>query len=135
MHVPALSSVPSLSAPQAGEASAKAGLDYNSFLKLLIATMQNQDPTKPNDPAETLSQLASFSNVEQSIQLNGKLDSLLAISSVGQAASLIGKIVESLDGAIGGIAKSIESGASGLVAILENGDRLPLGNGFRVSGN
>lgn len=133
MNVPALSSIQTLSAAQVGDDSAKADLDYNSFLKLLIATMQNQDPTKPNDPAETLSQLASFSNVEQSIKLNDKLDNLLAISSVGQAASLIGKTVESLDGAISGIAKTIESGASGLVAILENGKRLPLGNGFRVS--
>ena len=120
-------------AAQAGEGSAKADLDYNSFLKLLIATMRNQDPTKPNDPAETLSQLASFSNVEQSIKLNGKLDNLLALSSAGQAASLVGKTISSLNSAVSGVAASIESGASGLVAILADGKRLSLADGFRVS--
>lgn len=111
----------------------KADLDYDSFLKLLIATMQNQDPTKPNDPAETLSQLAAFSSVEQNIKLNTKLDTLLSISSAGQAASLIGRTVTSADGAVTGIAKSVELAAGGLVAILENGARLPLSGGTRIS--
>ena len=116
-----------------GGDQAKADLDYNSFLKLLIATMQNQDPTKPNDPAETLSQLAAFSSVEQNIKLNTKLDTLLAVSAAGQAASLIGRTVTSADGSISGIAASVELGSGGLVAILASGARLPLSGGTRIS--
>jgi flagellar basal-body rod modification protein FlgD len=111
----------------------KSGIDYDSFLKLLIATVQNQDPTQPNDPAETLSQLASFSTVEQSIKLNQKLESLLAISSAGQAASLIGKTVSSLDGSTSGVARSVEMSTSGLVVILEGGTRLSVNDGLRIS--
>jgi flagellar basal-body rod modification protein FlgD len=112
---------------------AKASLNYDSFLKLLVATMRNQDPTKPNDPAETLSQLAAFSTVEQNIKLNTKLDSLLAVSGVGQAAGLIGKTVESLDGSVTGIAKSVETSAEGVTVFLVGGERLLLSSGLRVS--
>ncbi len=111
----------------------KSSIDYDSFLKLLIATMQNQDPTKPNDPAETLSQLASFSSVEQNIKLNEKLESLLAISSAGQAAALVGKQVSSLDGKVEGTAASVEMSASGLTVILESGTRLAVADGLRIS--
>ena len=113
--------------------AAKSGIDYDSFLKLLIVTVQNQDPTQPNDPAEMLSQLASFSNVEQSIKLNEKLESLLSVSSAGQAAALIGQSVSSLDGSKAGIATSVEMNASGLVVILEDGTRLAVSDGLRIS--
>ena len=43
----------------------KASLDYDSFLTLLIAQMKNQDPTDPMDSSEQISQLATFSQVEQ----------------------------------------------------------------------
>jgi flagellar basal-body rod modification protein FlgD len=113
--------------------SAKADLDYNSFLMLLIASMKNQDPTKPNDPSETLSQLASFSNVEQGIKLNDKLDRLLATSGVGEAIALIGKTVSTLNGSISGVAKSVELSNGGAVVILESGVRLRIEDGIRVT--
>ena len=75
--------------------TARAGVDYNSFLKLLVASMQKQDPTQPNDPAQTMSQLASFSNVEQSIKLNDKLDKLLAIGDKYEAMIAADKAADS----------------------------------------
>lgn len=113
--------------------AAKADLDYDSFLKLLIASMKNQDPTKPNDPAETMSQLASFSNVEQSIKLNEKLESLISVSSAGQAADLVGKTVSSLDGVVSGVVKGVELRTDGLVLILKGGMRLTVGDGIRIT--
>jgi flagellar basal-body rod modification protein FlgD len=38
-------------------------LGQNEFLKLMIAQMRNQDPMKPTDPNQFLSQLAQFSQV------------------------------------------------------------------------
>lgn len=107
-------------------------VDYDAFLKLLIATMKNQDPTAPNDPAQMLSQLASFSNVEQGVKLNAKIDSLISQSAAGQGAALIGKTVSSLDGTVSGIAKSVEMKDGAMVVILESGARLPLTDGFQV---
>lgn len=134
MLIPQLSAPPPKQAtdPQA-TASTQANLNYDSFLKLLIASMKNQDPTKPNDPAETMSQLASFSSVEQSIKLNEKLDRLISVSSAGQAADLVGKTVSSLDGAVGGVVKSVELRTDDLILILKDGKRLAVGDGIRIT--
>ncbi len=132
--------IPRLTAPLPTHSSgfqtaseSKADLNYDSFLKLLIASMKNQDPTKPNDPAETMSQLASFSNVEQSIKLNEKLDNLLMVSGAGQAAALVGKTISSLDGGVSGVAKSVELRTEGLVVVLTGGGRLLVSDGIRIS--
>lgn len=119
-----------VSSPQSAEA--KAELNYDSFLKLLVATMQNQDPTKPNDPAQTLSQLASFSTVEQNIKTNTKLDGLMSIFAAGQASSFIGRRITSADGTVTGLVASVEVGASGLVASLTDGTKVPISAGIEV---
>ncbi|MCA3561393.1 MAG: flagellar hook assembly protein FlgD [Aestuariivirga sp.] len=111
----------------------KTNMDYDSFLRLFMAQMKNQDPTKPNDPAETLSQLASFSTVEQSIKLNGKLDSLLSSSNATLASVLIGRKLSSLDGSVSGVATSVTIGQDGPLATLKDGRTLALGGGYSVS--
>lgn len=58
-----------------GTTSTNNTLDYNNFLQLLVAQLQNQDPTNPSDPTQFVSQLASFSAVEQQVNTNSKLDS------------------------------------------------------------
>lgn len=125
------SSATSQAAPARAQASSS--VDYDSFLKLLVASMKNQDPTKPNDPAQMLSQLASFSSVEQAIQTNAKLDQLLASAATGQAAALIGKDIASLDGAIAGRVTAIEMAGGGLTAILADGRRIAIGDGVRIT--
>lgn len=109
-----------------------ANMDYDSFLKLFMAQLRNQDPTKPNDPTATLSQLASFSNVEQSIRLNGKLDSLLAASNATMASALVGKELSSLDGSISGTALNVEITEKGITAKLKDGRVLELSSGYRI---
>lgn len=44
------------------------------FLQLLVAQMQNQDPTNPVDDTQFVSQLAQFSSLEQLIGIKGDLD-------------------------------------------------------------
>jgi flagellar basal-body rod modification protein FlgD len=110
----------------------KAALDYNAFLQLLVAQLKNQDPLNPSDPTQQLSQLASFSNVEQSIKLNDKLSSLLTASSLGQADGVIGRRITSDDGTITGIVKSVTIKDGGAVATLDNGKTIDLGAGIKV---
>lgn len=45
----------------------------DTFLRLLVAQIRNQDPLKPTDGVEFLSQLAQFSSLEQSIQLKDEV--------------------------------------------------------------
>lgn len=111
----------------------QATLDYDSFLKLLIAQMQNQDPTDPADPAEWMGQIASFSNVEQAIQTNAKLDSLLTSMALSQVDSFIGRTVTSGDGDVSGKVSAVRIVTGGTVAILEDGTELLLGEGVEVT--
>lgn len=46
------------------------------FLQLLVAQIQNQDPTSPADPSQFVSQLAQFSELEQVIAIRQDTDSL-----------------------------------------------------------
>jgi flagellar basal-body rod modification protein FlgD len=68
-------------------------LGQNAFLKLMIAQLKNQDPMKPQDPSAFMSQLAQFSqvtstqNMEKSIQ--GLSDSMRS-TQVLNGTSLMG---------------------------------------------
>ena len=110
-----------------------ATLNYESFLKLLVAQMQNQDPTDPVDATEQMSQLASFSNVEQAIKTNAHLESLIQETSLTQATGLIGKTITSADGQTSGKVKSVEINSDGLTAILEDGKEVLVQTGITVA--
>src|SRR5882762_5827009 len=108
-------------------------LDYNSFLTLLIAQMKNQDPTKPADPSQFISQLASFSGVEQAIKTNNKLDTMMTSLALSQAEGFIGRTVASADGSVQGTVAGIRIVSGGAVAILQDGSELPLAAGVTVT--
>lgn len=50
------------------------------FLKLLLTQLQNQNPMDPMKPEQFASQLAQFSQLEQQVTTNTKLDSLISAS-------------------------------------------------------
>ena len=110
-----------------------ATVDYNSFLKLLVAQMKNQDPTQPMDGTEYVAQLATFSNVEQGIKMNNKLDTLMTSLALSQAEGFIGRTVISEDGSVAGTVAGIRIISGGAVAILEDGRELLLGAGVTVA--
>ncbi len=100
MNIDMTTSIPA-GANQAS-AKSKATVDYQSFLKLLIAQMKNQDPTDPMDSTQYVAQLATFSQVEQAVQTNAKLDRILQSSALSQADTLIGRSITSADGSVTG---------------------------------
>ncbi|MBZ9995690.1 MULTISPECIES: flagellar hook assembly protein FlgD [unclassified Mesorhizobium] len=112
--------------------TAKTAVDYNSFLKLLIAEMKNQDPTKPMDSTQYVAQLATFSQVEQSVQTNTKLDQIMQSSALSQADALIGRNITSADGKITGTVASVTLGSNGLIAVLQDGTTVPVGAGVSI---
>lgn len=113
-------------------AAQKASLDYSSFLKLLIAQLQNQDPMQPMDSSDYVAQLATFSQVEQSIQSNDRLSELLTSSLISQAGSIVGLQIESADGSIKGEVASARIEKGGVVAQLTDGREVEIGAGVIV---
>ena len=47
-----------------------------TFLKLLVAQLQHQDPTQPQDGTQFVAQLAQFSSLEQQVQMRQDLDAI-----------------------------------------------------------
>ncbi|MGK6314084.1 flagellar hook assembly protein FlgD [Neorhizobium sp. DT-125] len=115
------------------DASNKANLNYNNFLQLLIAQMKHQDPTDPMDATEQISQLATFSQVEQSIQTNNHLKSMLQAEALTRATDLVGKYIKSADDTLTGKVKEVEVYADGVVAITEKNDKILLQAGVVFS--
>jgi flagellar basal-body rod modification protein FlgD len=129
--VQAISAAPK-AADNAAPKSSAGSLDYSAFLQLLIAQLKNQDPTKPMDSTQFVAQLATFSQVEQSVASNAKLDSLLTSSALSLADAVIGRTVTSADGTVTGKVTSVKITGEGPVATLENGDTLALGAGVVI---
>lgn len=115
-----------------GAGGSKTAVDYQSFLKLLVAEMKNQDPTNPMDSTQYVAQLATFSQVEQTVQVNKKLASLLQSSAVSQADSLLGHTLTSADGTIKGIVAAVKLTADGTVAVLASGQEVAIESGITV---
>jgi flagellar basal-body rod modification protein FlgD len=79
------------------------GNNLNTFLKLLTTQLQNQDPLSPLDTNQFTQQLVQFSQVEQAINTNTKLDSLIALQSTDQTVSalpIVGRTVEYSDSSV-----------------------------------
>jgi flagellar basal-body rod modification protein FlgD len=70
------------------------GLDFQSLLRIILTQLTYQDPLKPVDNTEFVSQLAQFSQLQQSQTLNDQVTNLLASQSATQATGLIGRTVD-----------------------------------------
>ena len=140
MEIPRSSNVASTSSSsnagasgEVAENSTRTKLDYDAFLKLLIAQMQNQDPLEPMNSSDYVAQLATFSQVEQSVEANSRLAELLTSSRLTQAEGLIGRIVTSADGNVSGPVVSARIDSSGVVAILDGQHEIRIEDGVAIS--
>ncbi|MDP2121419.1 MAG: flagellar hook assembly protein FlgD [Hoeflea sp.] len=116
----------------ADKASSKMNLDYDTFLRLLVQQMKSQDPTDPMDATAQIAQLATFSQVEQTIITNKNLESLIKSSNLTQAGTMIGRSLTSADGTISGVIKQVVVSDSGLTAVLADGQKLAVSSGVTV---
>jgi len=66
--------------------------DMDAFLTLLTAQLSNQDPLSPMDSTEFTNQLVQFSSVEQQIDTNENLESLLGLTQASINASVVSYI-------------------------------------------
>jgi flagellar basal-body rod modification protein FlgD len=89
-YTPSTSSTGTTSSSTTGGGVSLGGTD---FLTLMLAQLQNQDPTSPIDSNTFLTQLAQLSEVQGITQLNTSFSGSLAASQTMQASSLLGHAV------------------------------------------
>jgi flagellar basal-body rod modification protein FlgD len=78
-------------------ASQKISSDFETFLKMLTAQIENQDPLNPIDSSDYSTQLATFSGVEQQVLTNDLLRSIsgaLVGSDLTAVSHWVGKDIE-----------------------------------------
>jgi flagellar basal-body rod modification protein FlgD len=95
-----ISFVPAAAAPN-GAATAQAAAtlsdNFDTFLTILTAQVQNQDPLEPLDSTQFTQQLVQFSGVEQQIRTNQGIDRLIAQSSASSGAALAGYLGQEVE--------------------------------------
>ncbi|MEO7085046.1 MAG: flagellar hook capping FlgD N-terminal domain-containing protein [Gemmatimonadaceae bacterium] len=138
---PVFDTTTSTSTAAAAAASATAAqpggaMGKDAFMKLLIAQMQNQDPTNPMDGSQMAAQLAQFSSLEQLQQINttltgqstssgsllGAIQSSAAINTIGHTVIAVGNQV-SIGGDSGATSVQVNvasSAASGTLHVVNS---------------
>lgn len=75
----------------------KQTLGQEDFLKLITVQLAHQDPMKPMEDTAFIAQMAQFTSLEQTTQLNREFAALRASSELSSAGGLIGRQVTVLD--------------------------------------
>jgi flagellar basal-body rod modification protein FlgD len=104
-------------------ANAASNAQQPNFMKLLMAQMQNQDPTSPTSATDYVTQMAQFSSVQGITQLNQNITTLLAMQNMTQGVSLIGKTVTYTNAA-----GKVQSGAVAAVSLVGGQPQLVVNN-------
>ncbi len=92
-----VTNTPSTVASVSGAQTSLAG-DQTTFIKLLTAQLQNQDPLNPTDPTQFTQQLVAMTGVQQQIMTNQLLQQMVQTKSgFADPVSLIGKTVTVAD--------------------------------------
>ncbi len=96
----AASAVPGIVGEQAQQATAGrdafSKLDLQSFLKLLVAELRNQDPLSPMNNAEILQQISNIKAIESNQRLSDTLEALMLQQNLATAYSMLNSEVSGL---------------------------------------
>jgi flagellar basal-body rod modification protein FlgD len=99
----------------------------DTFLKLLVAQMRYQDPSKPVDSSQMIAQTATFTQVEKLEQLATMGATALVLQEHAAAGAMVGRTVTYTDATgatVSGLVSSVRlaSGKSEAVAIVDGKD-------------
>ena len=116
-------------------ATSACGLSFDSLLKIILTQLTYQDPLKPMDNFQFVSQLAQFSQIQIGQTTNDKLTTLVTAQSNIQATSLLGRTVDIGTGTslISGKVTSLafDNGNSSITIKTANGSTI---SGISISG-
>lgn len=115
-------------ASQASSSTGTASMSSDAFLKLLVAQLKYQDPTKPVDTQAFMAQTAQLQMVQEIQQLVEQNTALVAGQNAMGALSLVGqKITYSLNGTTAsGQVDAVRLGGAGPVLVV-GATEIPLG--------
>ena len=123
------------SASQASQSSATQatdafGLSFEALLKIVLTQLTYQDPLKPMDNFQFVSQLAQFSQIQQSQQMVDSLEVLARAQTTGQAAGLLGKTVDlgADAGALSGRVTAVSFSGTSPTLTIETADGQTISN-------
>lgn len=97
----------------------------DDFLKLLVAQLQNQDPTSPMDTSQFVSQMADFTSLEQTQNMANAIDQLVQTQSENSLASesdMIGKTITWTQTTTDDSGQSTTSDGTGVVSSVKMKD-------------
>jgi flagellar basal-body rod modification protein FlgD len=108
------------------------GLDFQSLLKIILTQLTYQDPLKPLDNTQFVSQLSQFAQLQQTQSLNDQITSLLSAQAATQATSLLGKTVDvnSTDGSstVSGVVTAVSFTTGAPQITIRTGDGSTIAN-------
>lgn len=81
-------------ASEAKSATDAFGLSFDSLLKIILTQLAYQDPLKPMDNFQFVSQLAQFSQIQQGQTMSERLQQLVGAQATVQATALLGRTVD-----------------------------------------
>jgi len=90
-------------------------MGQNEFLKLMIAQLQSQDPLNPGNTNEYISELAQFTQVEQTTNLANASELSSAVQLIGRNVHYTAKSGEAAEGKV----ETVQSTAEGTTLTVE----------------
>ncbi|HAF49529.1 MAG: Flagellar hook capping protein [Synergistales bacterium 54_24] len=113
----------------------KTELDKDSFLRILVVQLTNQDPLEPLKDTEFIAQMAQFSELEQMMNISKQLDNLTMLSLLS-SGGLVGRTVSFFDEAgeeVSSRVLSVRFGDGDVTLELASGKGIPLGAILSIS--
>ena len=85
------------------------GLGFEDLLRIVLTQLTYQDPLKPIENFEFVSQLAQFTQIQQTETMSDRMLSMVQSTSISQATDLLSRTVDinSSGGTLTGVVKSI----------------------------
>lgn len=119
----------------AAPSSASQFSDPQMFLKLLVAELQNQDPTNPTSPTSIMQQSAMLSQVEAVNTMTSAINAEQVAAQDNEATGLIGKTVTATVGGnpLTGPVSAVGLSSTGAPTLTVNGTSIPLASITAVS--
>lgn len=111
------------------------GLGQDTFFKLLITQLQNQDPLKPMENTAFVSQMAEFSALEKNEKIYSLLEDKLNPNKLVNNANLIGREIEAKIEGIDkkGIVNSVKTADNKVYAVIDDGSEINIDNIISVN--